>query len=619
MRHIIAVVSLAFVVAACSGDVGEPNPGTPSEDTSSESDTMPSLEDSEGTEDDVTPSVDDDTANGETDAEEMGDAVIDDAPEAPPEDIATTADTMADDIVGPEADVQEPMEDIEAPKSDVAPPVDDTEAPDQGPLLLCHILCDKVWTACGAYSPYGSDQDSCVEACEVMTTTSLDGLVQMSCLADMCDETMCEPIGDEPLIQPLCQEACGLFDSCDLMTVIQPDYPEVLELCSIECSGGFIVDKEFMPLLVGCVVDGLAATCDPNVMEECVAENAPGGGPGPGPEGPSCAEICDIATGFKCPPWSDGPDAWPDLGLCLEDCQSFATNADSTAYTMYGCAMTSTCDTMEKCTEPPTADDPGCDALCTKAFQACGDIGMPSQEFCTDYCTGQLMVFGANVSAADGLACLEATPLECEQDPYAQVLGCLLDLGSECATICDAMVDCPTENALPLEECMPTCMAGYMNLFGALSTSETAACIAQVGSDCADVESCIAPPMPPTCYGLCSGGTMMCDAEMDSCMSTCEGKLITGHLADVSCEFASQCSDPSLCEALEPGLNVQCVEACMAGPPTICADQPEGCVAACHGLVTGSASNDPALAACISVELGTSCAVDQAYWSCVAF
>jgi len=180
------------------------------------------------------------------------------------------------------------------------------------------------------------------------------------------------------------------------------------------------------------------------------------------------------------------------------------------------------------------------------------------------------------------------------------------------------MVDCPTPNSLPVEECMPTCMAGYMNLFGSLTTRQSADCIAQVGDDdCAGVEACIAPPMPPTCFGLCGGGTMMCDPELDSCMSSCEASVLAGKLADVSCEFASQCGDAALCQGLEPGLNVQCVEACMAGPSTICSDQPEGCVAACHGLVTGSGSNDPALSACIAVELGPSCSVDNAYWSCV--
>ena len=627
MRNVIIALSLAFMAAACSGDDGDLSPNTPPSDATVASDATTVSQDGQSEAPGDVSSEDEDASAVGSDAQ-SSDVSVEDTQAPELDAVEDLSDAAVEDTTGPEADAEAPSEDVEesetthdgtsTPDEDAATPDGDAGGSDPGSLLLCHILCDKVWKSCDEYAPFGSDQDSCVVACEEMTEASLDGLVVMSCVADSCDVEMCQPADGESLIQPLCQEACGLFESCGLMSVIQPDYPDELELCSIECSGGFFFDSEVMPVLVGCVIDGLSATCDPNVLEQCVEENNPGGGPGPGPQGPSCMEICDIATTFKCPPWSDGPDAWPDLSMCLEDCESFANDEASTAYTMYGCAMTSSCDAMGKCTTPPPSDDPGCEALCTKAFQDCGDIGMPSVDFCTDYCTGQLMVFGTNVSAEDGLACLEANALDCDQDPYAQVLGCLLDLESECTTICDAMVDCPTPNSLPVDECMPTCTAGYLNLFGALSTGETALCLEQVGDDCVEVEACIAPPMPPTCYGLCVSGTM-CDPELDSCMSSCEAAVTAGKLADVSCEFANQCGDTTLCQGLEPGLNVQCVEACMAGPPNTCADQPEGCVAACHGLVTGSANNDPALPACISVELGASCSVDAAYWNCLQF
>ena len=410
------------------------------------------------------------------------------------------------------------------------------------------------------------------------------------------------------------QEACGLFESCGLLSVIQPDNPEEFDLCVVECSGAILIDSINMPALVACAIDGLTASCDPNVMEQCFEEVGPGVGPGPG-QGPSCLEICDIATSFKCPPWQGPPVAWPDPAMCLEDCQAFSEDPFSTAYTMYGCAMTSTCGGLDKCTEPPAEDSAACDALCAKAFQTCGDIGMPSPDFCTDYCTGQLMVFGANVATADALACLEADPLVCDEDPYAQVLGCLLDLGDECNTICDAMVDCPTQNSLPVEQCMPTCMAGYMNLFGAMSTAESAACIAESEGECVDVEVCLAPPTPPTCYALCDEA-MMCDPSLESCTASCEAGVQAGKLGDLACEYASACAAPELCQDIEPASNPLCVDACMSAPPSVCGDVLEGCVAACTGLVTGSGISEPAFPACVALNLGSSCNVDNAYWTC---
>ena len=624
MRTPFITLALAISLSACSGDVG--SPGSQSEGSDTATQTDPETQEDAGSKEEHLDAEGSESGADEVEVDALeGDAALAPEPDADvttepgPEDVSSVDDASGseggevDAAEPPHSDAGVPDEDDSASEPDSVSSPSDADS-DSGPLLLCHILCDKVWNSCGSYAPYGQDQDSCVAACESMPSDSLEPLVTMSCVGDSCDEALCAAGGNGGMVQPLCVEACGLFEGCDLMAVIQPEYPDEPDLCLVECSGAMIIDPEVMPALVGSVVGTLSESCEADVMETCFEEVGPGG-PGPGGQGPSCEEICDIATNFKCPPWEGTPEAWPTPADCLEDCEAFSQDPNATAYTMYGCAMSSTCGGLDKCTAPPAEDNAGCAALCQKAFQSCGDIGMPNPDFCTDYCTGQIMAFGGSVTAEEALACADLTPFNCNEDPYAQLLGCLLDLQDECTTICDATVDCPTENTLPVETCMPTCTAGYLNLFGTLSTSEAAACVAASSGDCLEVEACLAPPMPPTCYGMCDEGTM-CDPALESCVGSCQAKKEVGKLADVACEYASQCAAPENCLDIEPASNPLCVDACMNAPPSVCIDQLEGCVAACTGLVVGSGITEPAFPACIATQLGQSCSVDNAYWSC---
>ena len=511
MRILLLVLSLGVLSVACSSEPGS----TASNDTTSAT-AGDAAEESDATASTDSPAVGEDASTSEPDDASGAEGPLDSSAEDTTEPIGVDEDVLED--TGNEGLVDAEEQDVEA-EEDSAGPVQDTSAPVDEPdssqnpgsesTLLCHILCDDVWSSCGDYAPYGGDQDSCVAACESMAALSQESLVAMACMGEACDAALCDPGEDVFPIEQACVEACGLFETCDLMELIQPDYPEEQALCEIQCSGGFITQGAMMGDLVHCVVDGLSQNCDPEVLNTCLGDGGPGGPGAPG--GPSCQEICEISTEFKCPPWSDGPDAWEEPGACMEDCEAFSMDSDSSAYTLYGCTMSTSCEDMEKCTTPPPYDEPGCAALCQKAFQVCDEMGMPSADFCTDYCTGQLMVFGTTVSVEDAVTCLDQSPLLCDQDPYAQVLDCLLSLEDECTQICEASQACdPDPLAQPLEQCLSSCNAGYMNLFSGATTEEIATCMSAAGEDCAAQEACLAGPQPPFCFALCSSG-MLCE------------------------------------------------------------------------------------------------------------
>ncbi|MDP6942955.1 MAG: hypothetical protein QF464_02300 [Myxococcota bacterium] len=546
--------------------------------------------------DDPTPDATDDPA---ADAIDDGGSSTDDAATTEPEDAATS--DLTD--LGP----------VEAPDAAEVPEDDATQTDGTDQTLLCHILCDDIWESCGGYGPYGTDQDTCVQACVDLAAVSLDSLVAVACMHDTCDEALCDP-GDTPFsIHPQCTTACDLFEACDMLDIIQPDYPDLLDFCYVGCSSSFMNEPEFMPGVVECAITVLEESCDPTVVDQCIP-----GGPGPGPgEGPNCVETCDIAVNFNCPPWEDGPSAWPDDQACLADCQGFEDDPHASSITMYGCAVVATCDGLEACTVPPVEDSTACETLCQKAFSACGDF-MPSMEFCVDYCTGQLMIFGDKVPLPEVNACIDAVGAACEEDPFGARFGCLLQLEEECDTICGALSVCNDDPA-GLDGCLLPCNAGYMNFFGGSTTAENAACIEGAAGDCAAVDACMAGPQPPPCFSLCASG-MACEPNQEMCTAACETKVADGALADVACEYADQCETDGLCEGLDiASAPAECVDACASVTPDTCEAYPGGCVAACQGLFIGSGGADPTMPFCMAPQLGESCFIEMAYWNCMSF
>lgn len=561
---------------------------------------------------------------------------------APDEDVTTDlADSASEDVpAGPgdeDAPVQ-PSEDAQAPTEDgatepgdaTAPPQDVTDSPDDtttttppepdtsGPgdpeeETLCGVLCEKLNEDCDGYELYGADEAGCLAACEEMALISLDSLIGLACLSDTCNASQCEP-GDTPFVVPaVCHAACGLLEACDLLGVIEPEHPDMVELCILGCASGHVVAPEFMPNVAECIAEGLEQGCDPTIVEQCVPQDPGPGGGGGGGEIPTCAEICDIAMNFKCPPWSDGPKDWPDIGACMADCALFEADAEASASTLHGCVMAASCDDMGHCTTPPSGDDAACVKACTEVFGLCGPDFMPSMDFCNDYCTGQLMIFGATTTAEEVSICLDSAGLSCEQDPFGTVLGCLLDFEAECTTICDALTSC---DGGTLEGCVEPCNAGYMSLFSGKPTADLAACMTEAADDCDAIQGCMSGPSPPPCYALCNSG-QACEPNPEMCEAACDTKVADGKLADIACEFADKCQTAGLCEGLQvDAAPTECLEACDSAAESTCSAYEGGCVAACHGLMAGNAGTDPMLPFCMVPQLGESCAIDAAYWVC---
>jgi hypothetical protein len=580
MRVIVTLVS-ALALVACSGDDGGVQP---THDTSSPAtDVEPEGEDAEG-----------DT--------------LEDAADEPVED---AADEPVEDVPAPLEDATEPEESDSIGPDDTTTTEPDAPAPE--PPSLCQILCESLFEDCQTYEPYGTDKTSCIAVCEDLQATSLDSLVALSCMSDSCDPVMCDP-GDAPFpIPPACEEACALFEACDLMSVIQPNQPDNFELCLVGCASGHVVDPGLLPDVVDCVVEGLGEVCDPNILEACFPQ---GPGPGPGGEIPGCMDACSFAMEFKCPPWEDGPDAWQDAEACLADCQGYEDDASASGSTMYGCVVAASCDGLAHCTDPPAADDPGCKAACAKAFDTCPGF-MPSLGFCEDYCTGQLMIFGHEVAEADAGTCIEGVSLSCDEDPFSALFACLLDLEDECNTICGSIDACsPDPDPAIFSGCFESCSAGFMNLFSPMGTGDLATCMEKAAGDCAASEACMVGPQPPPCYSLCTSGAS-CEPNQEMCMAVCDTKIADGALASVACEYADQCQTDGLCEGLVvDNAPAECVDACATIAGDTCSDYPGGCVAACQGLFTGSGSADPAMPYCIAPVLGSSCLIESAYWTC---
>jgi len=485
---------------------------------------------------------------------------------------------------------------------------DEQDVDSQTPL--CQVLCQELDWNCSEFGPYGTDQTSCVVACEELAAVSLDSLVAMYCLIDTCEPSVCDP-GDTPFpIPPSCDMACALLDGCDMVDLVEPDYPDLLELCSLGCAAGFVTGPDFVPGIVECITDELATGCDPEVVEMCFGE-----GPGEQDGLPTCPEVCDMAMNFTCMPWEDGPSEWAAEGACMADCEDFEVHDEASAITMYGCAITASCDALAHCTAPPpSGDDPSCEALCVKVFGQCGGDFMPSESFCTDYCTGQLMIYGASVTAQEAITCMEANPVSCDEDPYNAMFGCLLSLEDECDTICEAMAACQGGT---VDECLEPCNAGLLALFSSSTTAELSQCIIEAAGDCTAEQACLSGPAPPPCYIVCSSG-QACEPNEEMCQAACDTKVTDGALADVACEYADKCQTPGMCEGLDLDTPpMECVDACAGAPETTCADYPGGCVAACQGLFIGSGGADPTLPYCVAPALGESCSLDAAYWNCI--